>query len=245
MLFYGLIALVAFLYATVGHGGASGYIAVMGLFQFPPATIAVTALYLNLGVASLSFFHYARLGYFSWRLTWPWVAVASPFAFLGGTWAFSNLVYYGLFAAILLFSAWRLTQNDPEPLPETIPETQFTPAKFMLAVILGLASGITGVGGGIFLTPLLVLFRWATPKVAAPTSALFILVNSMAGLLGRWHHSGEVPPLPGWELIVICLGAGWLGAELGAKRFSIPLLKKLLAGVLLLASLKMIQKALG
>lgn len=245
-----LIFIVAFLYASVGHGGASGYLAVLSFFGFSRSEMASTALILNVLVAGLSFYAYAKSGHFSWRLTWPFILVSIPAAFLGGMLKLSPHSYAMLLAFTLLFAAFRLawTPNAPKKksdgsldLDQQLPETRPVSLKTSLPVGggIGLLSGMVGVGGGIFLSPVMLLMRWANVKQTSATAALFIVVNALSGLLGRYvsHRIvvGNMLPL----LLAAALG-GWLGAYLGATRFSSQSLRRLLAFVLLIAAFKLI-----
>ena len=175
------IAIVAFLYSSVGHAGASGYIAVMTLFGLAAATIRPTALILNILVATIGSVQFARAGYFSWRLFWPFAVLSIPAAYLGGYLQLPVVILRVLIGLVLLFSAARLFFRKSDP-PDVQPPAP--PAAIGVGGIVGLLSGLTGTGGGIFLTPMLLFFRWARIREAAAVSALFILVNSIAGLAG-------------------------------------------------------------
>lgn len=176
------ILVVALLYSSVGHAGASGYIAVMTLFSLAPAIIKPAALVLNILVASLTAWQFWRAGHFSWRLFWPFAILSVPFAFLGG---YINLPTHALkilVGLVLLCSAARfLIQTGPDQ----VPHEPSRPLALSVGAGLGLLSGLTGTGGGIFLTPLAIFMRWATTKTVSAVSALFILVNSISGLAGQ------------------------------------------------------------
>ncbi len=231
---WALIFLVAFLYASVGHGGASGYLAVLSLWAIPVQQMAASALILNVIVSGVSFLRFAHAGFFSWRMTWPFLLASVPAAWIGGWLEVSPHLYDRLLSGVLLVAAWRLWIQLPGPFGMDPPR---------LAVALpagagiGLLSGAVGVGGGIFLSPLLLLKRWADPKRAAATSALFILANSAAGLLGR---AVKGPPVIGplfWLVLAALLG-GAIGSGLGAAHFSGLALRRILACVLVIATLK-------
>ncbi len=231
------VALVAFLYASVGHAGASGYIAVMSLLALVPAVIKPTALALNVLVAAVAFVQFARAGHFRWSLFWPFAVLAPPLAFLGGWLQLPTHAFQLLIGTVLLYSAAQLIFK-----PATKVELQ--PPSILMAVcagaLIGLLSGLTGTGGGIFLTPLLLLMGWAGAKNAAAVSALFILLNSAAGLAG-WVGSGQPwPALPWWMLLLAAGTGGAIGATLGSRYFEPVWIKRLLAAVLVIAGLKLL-----
>lgn len=230
------IFVVAFLYSSVGHAGASGYIAVLSLLSIAPATIKPTALTLNILVASISTWQFRRAGHFSWPLFWPFALLSVPFAFVGGSIHLPTPVFKVLVGLILLYSAGRLLLRPP---PEYEPHAPARLLAFLSGAGIGLLSGLTGTGGGIFLTPLLLFRHWARAKPAAAVSALFILVNSLAGLLS---HVGSTQPFPTVALLsVVAAGVGGaLGSGFGSRRFDPPLIKRLLAVVLLIAGTKLI-----
>ena len=230
------ILAVALLYSTVGHAGASGYIAVMSLFGLSPATIKPTALVLNILVATISSWQFWRAGHFSWRLFWPFAVLAIPLAFLGGYIGLPARVFKILVGLVLLFSAVRFLferRNDPESRPP----------RRMIAIpvggTLGLLAGLTGTGGGIFLTPLLLFMRWARAKNAAAVSAVFILLNSASGLLGNISSTKKLPTFA-FILAAAAITGGSVGAYLGSHRFDATTIKRLLAIVLLIAGAKLI-----
>jgi uncharacterized membrane protein YfcA len=230
------IFVVAILYSSVGHGGASGYLAVMAFLAVAPEVTRPTALVLNLFVASIAAIQFYRAGHFSWSVFWPFAATSIPFAFVGGMIVLPTAAYKIVLGLVLLFAAfrlaWKFTRDiDPEP------------PKIWLALVIGafigLLSGLVGVGGGIFLTPVLLLMNWAETKTAAGVSALFILVNSAAGLAG---NSAQVSLLPSnaWIWIATAAIGGLIGSLLGAKRFNSLTLRRVLAAVLLFAAVKLI-----
>ncbi len=230
------ILLVAVLYSSVGHGGASGYLAVMALMAVAPEVTRPTALMLNLFVAGIATVQYYRAGHFSWRLFWPFAAASIPMAYLGGTLHLSLPAYRIVLGVVLLLAAVRLAielKSDEE--------TNDPPVWIALIIgaTLGLLSGLVGVGGGIFLTPVLLLLHWAKAKTAAGVSALFIFVNSAAGLAGVWGRTPELPPAV-WFWIGAAIVGGIIGSTLGAKRFDSLTLRRALALVLVVAGGKMI-----
>ncbi len=232
------ILVVAFLYSSVGHAGASGYIAVMTLFGLAPTVIKPAALVLNILVASLTAWQFWRAGHFSWRLFWPFAVLSVPFAFLGGYVNLPTHIFKILVGAVLLFSAARfLIQAGPDQEPHQPSK----PIALSVGAGLGLLSGLTGTGGGIFLTPLVIFMRWARTKTASAVSALFILVNSISGLAGSIGSTRQLPlfkfTLP---IVVAAVSGGAVGSYLGSRQFSPNFIKKLLAVVLTIAGFKLI-----
>src|SRR5258708_1144615 len=175
------IGLIAFLYSSVGHAGASGYIATMTLFGLAPMIIRPTALVLNILVATIGTFQFWRAGYFSWKLFWPFALLSIPTAYFGGHLQPSASILKILIGVVLLLSAARLLVRRSDP-PQTFPPSQ--PVAISLGGALRFLAGLTGTGGGIFLTPVLLFCRWAHIRQAAAVLALFICVNSIAGLVG-------------------------------------------------------------
>ena len=230
------VLVVAFLYSTVGHAGASGYIAVMTIWGLMPAVIRPTALVLNILVASITAFQFWRAGHFDWRLFWPFALLAVPAAFLGGYLHVPASALRILLGIVLLFSAVRLVFRSRDPAQVK------TPARgtaLGTGAVLGFLSGLTGTGGGIFLTPLLLFAGWARIRQAAAVSALFILVNSIAGLVGYFTAHRSVP----WLGLVLALGAvigGALGSHLGSRRFPVRIISLILAVVLVIAGTKLL-----
>ena len=233
-----LIFLVAMLYASVGHGGASGYLAAMSLVGgYSPAAMSTSALLLNLVVAGTAWWTFWRAGHGSWSLLWPFVALSVPAAFIGGWLPISAQTYRWLLAVCLLVAAARLClppmQDDERP--------DGPPLAVALPVggVIGAMSGIVGVGGGIFLSPLMVLLRWAHVKQVAAISAAFIMVNSLAGLAGR-VMAGRVQMNVLAPLVATALVGGVVGSRLGANHVSGAWLRRLLALVLLVAAGKLV-----
>jgi len=227
---------VAALYGAVGHGGASGYLAVMALASVAPAVMKPTALTLNLAVSLIGTVLFFRAGHFAWRLFWPFAVTSIPFAFLGGRLDVPTHVFKILLALALGFAALRLLlpapkADDIRPAPLTL--------VLVFGALMGLASGIIGVGGGIFLTPLLLFMRWSNTKTAAAVSAPFIFVNSAAGLAG---HSSSLHHLPSvWALLaLVVISGGGIGALWGSRNARLSQLRPILAAVLGIASLKLV-----
>jgi uncharacterized membrane protein YfcA len=237
------VFLIAVLYSSVGHGGASGYLAVLSLASgaLVPAHMATTALTLNVLVAGLAAAAFVRAGHFVGRLTWPFLLASIPAAFLGGLTRVSSHVYGVLLAVSLAIAARRLLMTSNRRDADTLRPPP-TAVALPVGGGIGWLSGVVGVGGGIFLSPLLLLWRWATPKQAAASSACFILANSAAALAGRFAR-GAIEYGPLWPLLLAAFTGGLVGSRLGANHFSGALLKRLLAVVLLVASLKLLRMA--
>src|SRR6266702_2950545 len=230
------IGLIAFLYLSVGHAGASGYIATMTLFGLAPTVICPTALVLNILVASIGAFQFWRAGHFSWKLFWPFALLSIPAAYVGGYLQPSASILRILIGIVLLFSAARLVFRRSDP-PQTFPPSR--PIAVSVGAGLGFLAGLTGTGGGIFLTPLLLFCRWAHIRQAAAVSALFIWVNSIAGLAGYFTTVHSIPSLS------VVLGAaaivgGIFGSRLGSRHFPVRTISLLLAIVLMIAGAKLI-----
>jgi len=234
----GLIFLAAILYASVGHGGASGYLAVMALFGVAPQVMKPTALTLNILVSLIALIKFYRAGCFSWRLFLPFALTSVPLAFVGGSIVLPTTLYKPIVGVVLIYAAVRLFFSAGKPQPAEQRPINLPLAVFFGAVI-GLLSGLTGVGGGIFLSPLLVFLRWADVRQTGGVAAAFILVNSISGLLCHISVVSELPSfIPVWA--VAAVAGGWLGAEFGSRRLGNPALRRLLAAVLVIAGLKMI-----
>ena len=234
-----LIFLAASLYASVGHGGASGYLAAMALFGLAPEVMKPTALTLNVVVSLIAATRFARAGHFSWSTFWPFALGSIPLAYLGGALAIPAAFFKWLLGAILLFSAYRLLAvagpHQGDVVDKPIP---IAPAVASGAGI-GFVSGLVGVGGGIFLSPLLLFTRWAGIRRTAAVSATFILVNSVAGLAGHLSSVRMLPSaLPLWAAAAV-LG-GTIGSGLGSRRLAPIALRRLLGAVLAVAGAKLL-----
>jgi len=235
-LFFG----AAILYSSVGHGGASGYLAAMSLVGVAPAIMRPTALVMNIAVSSISLYKFTRANGFNWRLFLPFAISSVPMAFVGGRIQLPIAWFGVLVGGVLLFSSVRLLLDTLDR--GTVAREVTGPPKLAMALLLGAAigllSGLTGVGGGIFLSPLLVLIGWATVRDSAAPTAAFILINSISGLLGLLSRQPALPDaLPYWVAAVIA--GGLIGATFGARRLGNTAMRRALAAVLVIAGAKM------
>lgn len=232
----GALFVVALLYSSVGHAGASGYIAVMTLFGLGVEVIRPTALTLNILVAAIGFIQWWRGGHFVWSLFWPFALLSMPAAFFGG-WLHVPTHYLKILIGLVLwFSAWRLLYRKEDPPDIARPAR---PVAVVSGAGIGFLSGLTGTGGGIFLTPLMLFCRWAKVKEAAAVSALFILVNSSSGLAGYVKSGRELPDFA-WPLAVAVAVGGFVGARLGSRHLPVRGIAMLLAVVLVIAGTKLV-----
>lgn len=234
LIFVGLF-LASALYASVGHGGASAYLAVMGLAGMAPAEMKPIALALNIAVSILALFAFVRAGHFRMNLFWPLAATSIPAAFLGGWLQLPDPIFKWILAAALVFGAWRLAFGNQSEDAEIRSPNIIT--LIALGIGIGLLSGLIGIGGGIFLTPLFILFHWSNSKTAAAISAAFIFVNSISGLAGFLVKGGEIPPKTFYFLPVVLMG-GMIGSYWGSRRAQNPALLRALALVLIIAAAK-------
>lgn len=234
--FLALLPVVAFLYAAVGHGGASGYLALMALWSFPVSVMKPTALVLNLFVAAISFLAYARKGHFNLKLFLVFALASVPMAFLGGMLEVNAALYKKVLAVLLVFAVLRmlgLLGKDTGTVVD-VPLWQGVTA----GVLIGFFSGLIGIGGGIILGPLILLMRWGTMKETAAVCAAFIWVNSAAGLLGHLSRGVNLEP-QAFLLVLIAVVGALAGGYLGSIRFGNLVLKRMLAFVLVLACFKL------
>ncbi|MDX1414501.1 MAG: sulfite exporter TauE/SafE family protein [Candidatus Promineifilaceae bacterium] len=228
---------IALLYGAVGLGGGSGYLAAMSIAGLSPEVIRPTALTLNILVASIGTWKHVRAGQFSARIFWPIAAMSIPFAFLGGRLSLPGELYRPLVGLVLLYAAMRLVRRT-NPSFAKGEHTQLPIWMAMIAgAIIGLVAGLVGIGGGIFLGPLLLLAGWADTKEAMGITAAFVVVNSAAGLVGRFSAVPQLPPALGVWIIVVAVG-GWIGAEFGSNRLDPLILRRLLALVLVAGGLR-------
>jgi len=231
-----LLPLVAFLYASVGHGGASGYLALMALFAFPPEMMKPTALLLNIFVAGISFWAFYKGGFFKWQLFWPFAVASIPAAFLGGFLQIDATLYKQILAVVLVVAVLRMIgfvgKEKTEIVDVNLPQALFFGAG------IGFFSGMIGIGGGIILSPVILLMGWGKMKETAAVSALFIFVNSLSGMGGYLSHDSEINP-QAFLLVLIAVMGGVLGAHYGARKFNNVQLRYMLAFVLIMASVKL------
>jgi uncharacterized membrane protein YfcA len=230
------IFIVAILYSSVGHGGASGYLAVMALLAVSPSVTRSTALVLNLFVASIAFIQFYRAKHFDWKVFLPCAAASIPMAFVGGMIQIPTSVYKIILGVVLVLAAIRLAINLKTTGEPRAPQIWLA---LIIGAGLGFVSGLIGIGGGIFLTPILLLMNWTETKKAAGISALFILVNSISGLLGNYAQVLKLPPSV-WFWIGAAVLGGIIGSTLGSYRFNSLTLRRVLAVGLLLAGAKLI-----
>lgn len=237
MIFYFLLFLVAFLYASVGHGGASGYLALMAIFNITPDVMKPTALMLNLFVSLTSFIQYYRGRHFNWKIFFPLAMASIPMSFIGGLVVVDGTIYKKILGLLLLipiirFLIFKNPVIDQKNKPNII-------LSIVIGGVIGLLSGMIGIGGGIILSPILLLLKWTDQKQTAAISALFIFVNSLSGLAGQLTKGIHFNADMYWYVIIAFVG-GLCGAYFGALRFKQTILKNILASVLLLAVYKLL-----
>ncbi|QXP59363.1 sulfite exporter TauE/SafE family protein [Olleya sp. HaHaR_3_96] len=235
-LFLFILPIVSFLYASVGHGGASGYLALMSLFSFAPETMKPTALLLNLFVSSISFYYYFKEGHFNKNLFLSFAITSIPFAFLGGILDVDASLYKKILAVLLVFSILKMlnvfgVKND------SIKDVKLWQG-LALGAIIGFFSGLIGIGGGIILTPIILLLHWGNMKTAAAVSALFIFVNSASGFAGQLT-TGITLETNIFILVAVAIIGAILGSYYGSKISNNKQLKYMLAFVLAIACLKL------
>lgn len=231
------LLLVGFLYASVGHGGASGYIAVLSIFSIPVATYKPLILVLNIIIASIAFIQFYRAGYFKWKTTWPFLLTSIPCAFIGSKVHLASDIYHLILGIALIIPVIRLIGFSPKESTENKPVNLLLALAFGL--VIGFLSGLLNIGGGIFLSPILILMAWANMKEAAAVSALFIVLNSLSGLLGNLSNHVELNS-SSYIWFVAAIMGGTTGAYFGSHRFAQITVKYLLSTVLLIASVKLI-----
>jgi uncharacterized membrane protein YfcA len=237
ILFYFLLFLVAFLYASVGHGGASGYLALMALFAVAPAVMKPTALLLNLFVSLTSFIQFYRGKYFKWQIFLPLAIASFPLAFAGGLLSLDGNIYKKILGAFLLIPVCRFLFFPNIPVDEL--RKSNLAISVIIGATIGFLSGLIGIGGGIILSPILLILKWTDQKQTAAISALFIFVNSLSGLAGQLSIGIRFGP-DMIAYVIVAFSGGLLGAYFGALKFNQRILKYVLAVVLLLASYKLL-----
>lgn len=231
------IFIVAILYSCVGHGGASGYIATMTLFGLTPMVIKPTALMLNILVSAIASVQFYRAGYFRWSVFWRFALTSMPFAYIGGYYVLPAYTYKYIIVFILWFSAVQLFVRPVMQTNEIrLPSTPFT---LLMGAVLGLFSGLMGVGGGIFLSPLLILMGWAGNKETAAVSAFFILVNSCSGLLGFVSADHAIPSYA-LTFAFAAVTGGFAGSYMGSRQLPVLGVQRLLSVILVIAGYKVL-----
>lgn len=235
-----LIGLVSILYSSVGHGGASGYLAVMAIWALPTDYMKTTALILNIAVSTISFSQYYIKKYFNWKLFYPFALASIPFAYIGGGIHLDPVLYKRILGIILLLPVVRLS-GIPSPFKNIKLELNIYIA-LLIGSIIGFLSGMLGIGGGIILSPIILLFGWANAKQTAAVSALFILVNSLAGLLNDkgWPNIEKALTIETYMLLCVVIVGGLLGAWWGSSKAQEIWIKRLLAIGLGIAAIKLI-----
>ncbi|OGR88858.1 MAG: hypothetical protein A2992_09270 [Elusimicrobia bacterium RIFCSPLOWO2_01_FULL_59_12] len=238
-----LVFLVALVYSSVGHGGASGYLAVLSLMGSTPSDMIPSALCLNLLVSGTAFVSYWRAGHFDGKLLWPFALSSIPASYLGGMARIPPQAYGWLLGAALLVAAWRLAGISNGTVPGTLRPPPGFRAALPIGAGIGLLSGILGIGGGIFLSPILLLSRWADAKKTAAVSAGFIWLNSLSAFAA--HARVGTLDLAQWvPYVIAAFMGGWLGSAAGARYFNGLVLRRLLAVVLVVAAVKLMGQGI-
>lgn len=232
-----LLPLVAFMYAAVGHGGASGYLALMALFSFSPEIMKPTGLLLNLFVAGISFYHFWKAGYFNLKLFLAFAIGSIPLSFAGGRFDIDATLYKVILGVLLIFAILKMLNVFGKEVTTTKPIN--LPMGIAIGACIGFFSGLIGIGGGIILSPVILLLNWGKVKEAAAVSALFIWVNSASGIIGQFSKGIKFDEHV-WIFVILAVIGGYFGAYVGSKRMNNSALRKLLAFVLVLASFKLI-----
>jgi uncharacterized membrane protein YfcA len=237
VLFYILLFFVAFFYASVGHGGASGYLALMAIFSISPEVMKPTALLLNLFVSLVSFIQFYRGGHFKFRLFLPFAIASIPMAYVGGLITVQTDLYKKILGMLLVIPIVRFLFFGNIKVEEIRKSNVFL--SILIGAVIGFLSGLIGIGGGIILSPILLLLKWADMKQTAAISALFIFVNSLSGLAGQLSKGVHFSPDMYAYVIIAFVGGVW-GAYFGSLKFNQNILKYLLAIVLIMASYKLL-----
>jgi len=236
-LFYGLLFVIAFLYASVGHGGASGYLALMAIFSFSPQVMKPTALLLNLFVSTVSFIQFYRGGHFKWKIFLPFAIASVPMAFVGGLITIDGTIYKKILGLLLIIPIIRFLFFSNIKVEEK--KEPNIALSVLIGALIGFLSGLIGIGGGIILSPVLLLLKWTDQKQTAAISAAFIFVNSLSGLFGQLkkgiYFSADM-----YAYVAIAFVAGLCGAYFGSLKFKQTILKNTLGLVLALAAYKLL-----
>ena len=236
-LFYSLLFIVAMLYSSVGHGGASGYLALMAIYALTPDVMKPTALILNLFVSLTSFIQFYRGEHFKWKIFVPLAIASIPMAFIGGLIIMEASVYKKILGSLLFIPVIRFL------FFANVPDHELKKSNVILSVLIGCCigfhSGLIGIGGGIILSPILLLLKWTNQKQTAAISALFIFVNSLSGLAGQLTKGINISP-DMLSYVAVAFAGGLCGAYLGALKFNQNILKNTLAVVLMVAGWKLV-----
>lgn len=238
ILFSAVLAIVAFLYASVGHGGASGYLALMALFSLPIAVMRPSALLLNILVSGVSFYFYKKAGHFNWKLFYPFAITSIPASFIGGYLNVNPQIYKQVLGVLLIISILRMLGLIGSKNSGAIKSLNLYIA-LIAGACIGFFSGMIGIGGGIILSPLILLLNWGSVKQTAAASALFIWVNSVAGMIGLLMADNEIPQFA-YMLAIIATAGGVAGGYFGSLKLETKMVKQILAVVLLIAAVKLI-----
>lgn len=233
-----LIFCAAFIFSSVGHGGATAYLAAFALMGVAPESMRPAALFLNVLVASIALYRFYKVSAFNWPLFWPIALLSVPLAYVGGQVDLPSQLYKTLVGLTLIYAAWTIYRHASKSEIEVIQPVK-RPILMVLGAGLGFLSGLTGVGGGIFLSPILLTLNWAKTKVISGIAAAFILVNSIAGLLGVLSKNPSLPNGLIYYAIAAALG-GLIGAEYGSKRLNNAKIRQMMALVLLFAGVKIV-----
>jgi hypothetical protein len=234
--FLTLLPIMALIYAMVGHGGASAYLALMALFSFSPDVMRPTALLLNLFVAGISFIHFWRAGHFNLKLFLVFAVSSIPFSYLGGLQDIDEKIYKKILGVLLLFAIARILGLFGKQKNE---RNINWPIGLLIGAIVGYFSGLIGIGGGIILSPIILLLGWGNVKETAAVSALFIWVNSLAGIFGQMTNGINLASNI-WIYVVLAVLGGLIGGYVGSQKFNFKQLNIALAVVLLSASVKLV-----
>ncbi len=237
ILFYILLFLVAFLYSSVGHGGASGYLALMALFSISPEVMKPTALLLNLFVSLTSFIQFYRGKHFNWKIFLPFAITSIPMAYVGGLLTIDAHIYKKILGILLLIPSIRFLFFANIKVDELRKSNVFL--SLVIGAAIGFLSGLIGIGGGIILSPILLLLKWTDMKQTAAISALFIFVNSLSGLAGQLQKGINFSP-DMYAYVAVAFVGGICGAYFGSIKFRQNILQYLLAIVLIVASYKLL-----
>lgn len=238
IILYFCIAIIALLYSAVGHGGATGYLAVMSIWGIEPDLMASVALILNCLTATISCTAYSRKGFISVKLIFPFLLTSIPFAFIGAKANLDESQFLWILAVVLIISSVKLCLYKSPEESEKFENSPNLLVALSTGSILGFLAGAIGIGGGVFLSPVIILLGWADPKTTSGCAALFIVLNSFAGLLARAFDNRIVVD-DIWPYLLFALFGALAGSIYGSKHSSSSVLRKLIAVVLLLAVARM------